>query len=365
MDQKKCGEKTLIPVYTATAIISCVGYFIVLKTMHTCRLFKKPHFMLVVYLSISDCGFVTMSAVVYAIVTLLPTGEACKVITIVAVYVGHVLFYLSCCLSVGLTMNQFIAVRYGLRYQSIVTGKKIKILIGICVLVLAIINGLVLIDKTYIVILHTRMIRSRCLLNSLVLVGSSSIMMINLMYCNNVSQKQMKRLTPMEIVSPYWKHRRRIRTEVTIITSVVIAVLLPQAIFYTKVQIRHDPFDAIWLAATRGMLQLFCALNPYLYLFTLKPLKKRISQKIKNCSCASSDDRGITQFRSKSIITLTTEIDEPTNFHKRNYTKDIPITKKRDSSLPAYRYAQREIDELKSTDIVRNHMSLGFYMKEE
>ena len=358
-----CTDKKLVPVYSATATISCIGYFIVLKILHSSKLFKKPHFLLIVYLSFSDCGYVLMSAIVYSALTLVHPGSSCDIVTRTAVYVAHVVFTVSCLLSVALTMNQFIAVKYGLRYESIVTVRKIKLLVMIFIFVSAIINGLVLIDESYVVILHTRMIRSRCLLNSMILVMSGGVMLINLIYCNKVSRHQMKRLTQMEIVSPYWRHRRRIRNEVTIITSVVIAVLLPQAIFYTKVQIRHDHSDGKWLAATRGMLQLFCALNPYLYLFTLKPLKMRVSKEIRRCFCNKSSSKRMEITISKSMVTLHSEMDEKAALPNELYTTEKPIVNKTDAAISAYRHAQREFCELKSTDIVNNKMSLGIYSK--
>ena len=360
MDQQKCAERKLVPVYAVIATISCFGYFIVLKVMKSCRLFKKPHYLLVAFLSFSDSGFVLIVTIFYSILTLFSAGTVCNIITGIAVYLGHVAIYLSCCLSVGLTINQFIAVSYGLRYQSIVTINRIKLLIKICIFVIAAINGMVLIDTDYIVILHTRMIRSRCWLSSMMFSVSGVLMMINLIYCNQISKRQMKRLTQLEIVSPYWQHRRRIRNEVTIITSVVISVLLPQAIFYIKVHVRHDDFDGLWLAATRGMLQLFCALNPYLYLFTLKPLKKRLSKNIRKYLTRTNTDQ--RHLQSMSRETLRSSLHEPATTQNNQNIRKRAIIHKTTSSSSAYRCAQSEINELRSAGILQNQMSIGVYV---
>ena len=363
MEEERCAQKKLVPVYAAIATVSCIGYYIVLKTMHSCRLFKKPHYLLLVFLSISDCSFVLVMSIFYAIITLLPIGELCNIITSSGQYLCHVAMHLSCCFSVALTINQFIAVRYGLRYQSIVTCTKMKLLAKIFVLVIAVINGMVLVDVKYVVVLHAKMIRSRCLLSSTIMAVSGSIMLINLVYCNRVSRSQMKRLTTMEIGSPYWQHRRRIRKEVTIITSVVISVLLPQTIFYTKVHIRLDPFDGIWLAATRAMLQLFCALNPYLYMFTLKPLKTKVAQKALFCfSCMKSEHQQNPQSRSGSFDTLESDVQEHFKSHANQNMKESAIVKKNALSSAAYKLAQKEMHDLKSTNVVQSQMSVGIYI---
>ena len=287
----------------------------------------------------------------------------CNIITGVAQYLGHFAMHLSCCFSVALTINQFIAVSSGLRYQSIITVERIKIFAKIFVVVVAVINGVVLIDMEYVIVLHAKMIRSRCLLNSTIFAVSGLIMIINLVYCNRVSQNQMRRLTTMEIGSTYWQHRKRIRKEVTVITSVVIAVLLPQTVFYSKIPFRSDVLDGIWLAVTRAMLQLFCALNPYLYLFTLKPLKKRVAQETRVLmSCIKPDDRISPQSRSYSVDTIITswqDLYSPSK--KQTINKGHVIDE--NASSPAFKSSQKEIAELKSTDIVQNQLSVGHYVR--
>ena len=351
MAQKSCAEKSFIPVYTAISIVCCLGYFLVLKIMHKCRLLNKPHYLLLVFLSISDCAYVISGNSFYLLLAFTPAGEMCTIITNIAVYIGHVVYYTSCCLSVMLTVNQFIAVKYGLRYHSIVTAKKIKKLTLTCILLCIVANALVLLDGKYFIIRNTKMIRSRCIL-SFIVAMSGLIMLINLIYCNRVSHYQMKRLLPAEINSPYWKHRRRIRAEVTIITSVVIFLIIPQGMFHAKIQIHRDDFDDKYMAITRGMMKLSCALNSYLYLFTLNPLRKKVLKTLKYFLCCIKRG-GHHNSKPKSLNQRNSDI------YKRNLSSLYKVGK---SKKNEFKYIRKEISELKSADIMQNQMSSGAYV---
>ena len=360
-----CTKRNVAPVYLIIALISCAGYTMMLKTMHRCHLLAKPRYLIIVFLSISDCAFVLVFNISYIILTFVPAGNTCHVVTEAAVFICTVAFYFSCLLSVGMTINQYIAVAHGLRYPMIVTQKRIKCAAAACLLVCAVANGLFLIDERQVIILNTKMNRSRSLGNFLVVSVSGLVMLVNLVYSYHVSGQHIRRLSALELMSPYWKRRRQIRIEVTVITSVAISVLLPQSVLYLKSQIKQDSFDEDWLAITRGLLQLFCALNPYLYMFTLHQLRKRLKQNVKSLlPCLNWNERSNRRLSQASSIFTSSDRLTSENAHSSGFasqTQGMTLDGKIGiMTLKGDKYVMAERKELWLAGVI-NDLSAGTY----
>ena len=364
MPEKTCADKKFVPIYAVISVISCFGYLIVLKTIHNCRLHQKPRFLILIYLSLSDCIFVLMLTIMYATVAFLPPSKTCVVVTTVGKYICTVSFYISCGLSVALTLNQYLAVAHGLQYPLIVTAKRINYSTLAWSIAMLIICGLMLLDKKLIIILSTKMLRSHSIITATIITLSGFAMLTNLIYSNHISYRITKSLTAQQLQTPFWRRRRHIRMEVTVITAVVIAVLIPQAVYYIKIHVRHDTFDEVWLAVTRAMLLLFSALNPFLYMFTLSELRKRVFRTVKQllmsttCTFVAGNRSTYDKSRRFSTISMT-----------RLSTLTIDRQPRRISyggvmSPSVAKYAQKEFKELKAVGIIPGNLSGGVYVRE-
>ena len=334
---ENCTELKLAHVYGIICLLCWIGYVINISIMFNKRLLNKTRYLLLFYLSIADSAFVSILSIVYATLTVFPSGYICDKVHQGTQYLTQVCFHSSCFLSVGFTLNQYLAVACGLRYHSIVTIKKIKTFVLTSVVIAAILNAALMADTEKIIVLQSELLQVRCVINGIILMSSSLIMLLNLVYANFISQRHMQSLSRQQRDSPYWKSRKRVRIEVTIITSVVIVALAAMSLFYIKIHIIENTFDAVWLSVTRAIGLLFCAINPYLYMFTLHEIRKTVLKFFKcSCSCYGAE----TNHSSSTIP---------------DYSKSSIF------SSQCARGKQKIHNELRLSDILHNGLSIGIY----
>ena len=285
-----CTSKRLIPIYLVMGICSGVGYYFVLRILIQKKLYNKSRYLIVLFLSITDCTFnVTVMSFVAGL-TLLSDGPLCSQLSKVGIFVCRIAFMVSCGLSLGLCINQYIAVVYGLRYEAIVTRRRIKTLSLVCLVGSTIISGLAFIEKQTYALDGYELKRTGAYIATIGLVFCISIMTASLIHSSHISKSRFRKMSERSRKSRYWQRRQRIRSEVLVVTSIVIAALVPQLVFSTKILFAENPdtmLNYYLLNIARGPLLLFCALNPYLYLFTLHELRREMARKLKKYLCCA------------------------------------------------------------------------------
>ena len=346
--QTRCSERQMALIYGLIAAVSCLGYSIILKVTIRKKLNRKPRYFIISMLSLTDASFALTVSLATIVGNFLQRSYTCQILTEGGQFIGNVTFHLSCMLSLAYCLNQFIAIRYGLRYDAIVTKGRIKTLVLILVLLITFLNTITTVmGKAYIIVLNSKMKYWRMVVNAVISLSSVLIMSVNLAHGNCISRQQMRRLTTHERSSLFWVGRKRVRREVTILTVAVVIVLTPTAAFYTKILFVHSHFDDDLLKITRGFLLLFCCLNPYLYMSTLQDIREEVRSFVRkySCSCRKRTEnhavqRDRRQFSCESVLTI---ID-----HSSNHTSSVHVT-----------HDSTEEEEIGDVEVVQNVYNIG------
>ena len=276
----KCINEKLSIIYISIAVVGITGHSICMNLILRKRLIKTPRFLILFCLSISDCTYNCTGIIVYLIAANMKGGRKCILLTEAGVFLGTIIFQMSSLVSVMLTLNQFIAISYGIMYQSIVTCKKIRRAVVVFGAGLVSANALIFLDrKTIAINANTNFRMSRFGLNTIIMWFSILSMTVTLIKGYRASEVQLNRLQSHQKQMPYWRRRKQIRKEITILTIITIIAQLPLGIMYPKLMVKVDPKrDEIVLFFARGLLFLFCAWNPWLYMLTLHELRKSIGK---------------------------------------------------------------------------------------
>ena len=287
--QEECTLKNVTAMYLVIGAFTAVGYFIMLRILIQKKLYKnKSRYLIVLYLSITDCTFTLAAAAFNLGHSLVSNGPVCIRASDAGFFIITTAFMLSCCLSAGLSLNQYVAVVSGLRYDAIATRKRIKTLTLFCLAMSAVAVGVGLIDKHTYPIEEYHIKRPRAILSAIVLTTSIIIMTATLAFSSRVSKSHFRQMSLQSRRSRYWQRRQRIRKEVTILTSIVIASLVPHVVFSVKILLDENvdtKLNYYLMNTARGAALLFSALNPYLYLLTLHELRREIVRRFRQHFC--------------------------------------------------------------------------------
>ena len=276
-------------MYILIAVVGIAGHSICMTLIMKKRLIKTPRFLILFCLSISDCTFSCNGIIGYMIAANIEKGEKCILLTKAGLFLGTIIFQMSCLLSVMLTINQFIAVSYGIMYRAFVTCKKIRRTVAIVSVGLVIINSMTFIDKSTISLnSNTKVTMSRYGINTTIMWMAIVGMTVNIINGNRISAKQIGRLPSHQRQMPYWRRRQQIRKEITIVTIITIIAQLPLGVMYPKHMIKLDPeTDEKAMFFSRGLLFAFCAWNPWLYMLTLHELRNSIGNTLRKFNASN------------------------------------------------------------------------------
>ena len=309
---KSCFAKTSAVLTSALGIFNMIGSILLLKILLQKKLYKKVRFIILILQLAAGSTYSFITMIVTVTLAKTSAGPVCRRAQMVIIFFIGSVFMLSCLFSVGLSIDQYIAITYTLRYKAIVTRKRVKTLAVICTVSTVFVNMLSFLDKkTYTI--HTAMVsRFKVISRAILLTSCVTIMTAFLLYSRHISNNQFKRMSTTVRKSPFWVRRKRIQNEVTVVTSVVIASLVPHGFLCLKVLVEKNidtQFNYYFMYSAIISLKLFCMLNPYLYLFTLHELRKEMGKLIKNlfcCVCCQKEPS--MQQRIPSNITNDTDI---------------------------------------------------------
>ena len=283
-----CFAKRGAVLISGLGIFSMIGYALLLKILLQKRLHKKLRFVILILPLAADSTYSLITMIVTVTLANTSAGLVCTgAQLIINFFIGSV-FMLSCLFSVGLSINQYIAITYTLRYKAIVTKKRVKTVSGICIVSSIFVNILSFIDKKTYTIQNATVSRFSVFNRAILLTSCVTIMTGFLVYSGHVSNTQFRRMSTTVRKSPFWIRRKRIRNEVTIVTSVVIASLVPHGFLCLKVLVTKNidtQFNYYLMYGSIISLTLFCMFNPYLYLFTLHELRKEVGKLMNNLVC--------------------------------------------------------------------------------
>ena len=264
-----------------------MAYAFIIKTIIQSSSLRGPRYIFIGAITVTDCIHCVSAVFVNVISRYISTSVAYIIAKTVIVITYKIFFVLSVLISVQLTLDQFVGIKYCLRYHEIMTKKRVVITL-VCTEIFCTVPYCFMIINT----MFERIFFAFIVLTSIIVISSM------LLYNVSIAESYMKRILK-DVVYMYGiqaeqyamlRKRRKSNREVAALSAVTLFFLILMVAFLTAMAARILPrkYHGIFL----HVLNAYPALNPIIYVLTLGKLKGivkrdvyRINTKMKQSLC--------------------------------------------------------------------------------
>ena len=250
------------------------AYAFIIKTIIQSSSLRGSIYIFIGAIAVTDCIYCVTAELMMVVSRYRSTSVAYATARNFFTIIKNIAFTMSVLISVQLTLDQFIGIKYCLRYHEIMTTKRVVIIL-VCTVIFCIVPYCF---KN--IISFERYFQAFTVLTSIIVI--SLILIYNLSLAESYMKRILKDVVYLHGIQAeqyaMLQKRRKCNREVAALSAVTLFFLILSTAFFTARE--AGILTRKYLGICLHVLNAYSALNPIIYVLTLRKLKRLVKRNI-------------------------------------------------------------------------------------